>query len=238
MPKVGTLHAVVVVGNHKGSQKLKKIKFKKIFFTDFGVSFLATLGLFEPMPVILCPSKGRGQIRLLSKRFGVFLCYRDSSPPTFSLPSHVSALECSWTSPSCFHQHLNETGTASWSFCCACHTSGNLCQWPRSTWQWPNFCTSAMCLALSGLCWSVDLLMIITVTHWPEILVRRPKLCVFCFQEQDETALHLAVRSVDRTSLHIVDFLVQNRWVAAAVLKDCLFFFSSCKLRKAGKKVL
>ena len=29
--------------------------------------------------------------------------------------------------------------------------------------------------------------------------------------EQDETALHLAVRSVDRTSLHIVDFLVQNR---------------------------
>uniref|UniRef100_A0A8C8SIE6 ArfGAP with SH3 domain, ankyrin repeat and PH domain 2 n=1 Tax=Pelusios castaneus TaxID=367368 RepID=A0A8C8SIE6_9SAUR len=28
--------------------------------------------------------------------------------------------------------------------------------------------------------------------------------------EQDETALHLAVRSVDRTSLHIVDFLVQN----------------------------
>ncbi|ELW72055.1 Arf-GAP with SH3 domain, ANK repeat and PH domain-containing protein 2 [Tupaia chinensis] len=29
--------------------------------------------------------------------------------------------------------------------------------------------------------------------------------------EPDETALHLAVRSVDRTSLHIVDFLVQNR---------------------------
>ncbi|KAG8445617.1 hypothetical protein GDO86_010409 [Hymenochirus boettgeri] len=28
--------------------------------------------------------------------------------------------------------------------------------------------------------------------------------------EQGETALHLAVRSVDRTSLHIVDFLVQN----------------------------
>ncbi|XP_051031630.1 LOW QUALITY PROTEIN: arf-GAP with SH3 domain, ANK repeat and PH domain-containing protein 2-like [Phodopus roborovskii] len=28
--------------------------------------------------------------------------------------------------------------------------------------------------------------------------------------ELDETALHLAVRSVDRTSLHIVDFLVQN----------------------------
>ncbi|KAF6102160.1 ArfGAP with SH3 domain, ankyrin repeat and PH domain 2 [Phyllostomus discolor] len=28
--------------------------------------------------------------------------------------------------------------------------------------------------------------------------------------EPDETALHLAVRSVDRTSLHIVDFLVQN----------------------------
>lgn len=32
----------------------------------------------------------------------------------------------------------------------------------------------------------------------------------FEFQEPDETALHLAVRSVDRTSLHIVDFLVQN----------------------------
>ena len=36
----------------------------------------------------------------------------------------------------------------------------------------------------------------------------------FEFQEPDETALHLAVRSVDRTSLHIVDFLVQNRWVS------------------------
>jgi hypothetical protein len=35
----------------------------------------------------------------------------------------------------------------------------------------------------------------------------------FEFQEPDETALHLAVRSVDRTSLHIVDFLVQNRLV-------------------------
>lgn len=35
-------------------------------------------------------------------------------------------------------------------------------------------------------------------------------LCLI-FQEPDETALHLAVRSVDRTSLHIVDFLVQNR---------------------------
>lgn len=34
---------------------------------------------------------------------------------------------------------------------------------------------------------------------------------LFGLQEPDETALHLAVRSVDRTSLHIVDFLVQNR---------------------------
>lgn len=33
----------------------------------------------------------------------------------------------------------------------------------------------------------------------------------FLFQEQGETALHLAVRLVDRTSLHIVDFLTQNR---------------------------
>lgn len=32
------------------------------------------------------------------------------------------------------------------------------------------------------------------------------------FQEQGETALHLAVRLVDRTSLHIVDFLTQNRY--------------------------
>lgn len=40
-----------------------------------------------------------------------------------------------------------------------------------------------------------------------------PCLCLFGLQEPDETALHLAVRSVDRTSLHIVDFLVQNRWV-------------------------
>lgn len=30
-------------------------------------------------------------------------------------------------------------------------------------------------------------------------------------QEAGETALHLAVRMVDRNSLHIVDFLVQNR---------------------------
>lgn len=34
---------------------------------------------------------------------------------------------------------------------------------------------------------------------------------LFGLQEPDETALHLAVRSVDRMSLHIVDFLVQNR---------------------------
>lgn len=34
---------------------------------------------------------------------------------------------------------------------------------------------------------------------------------VFPLQEQGETALHLAVRLVDRTSLHIVDFLTQNR---------------------------
>lgn len=34
---------------------------------------------------------------------------------------------------------------------------------------------------------------------------------LLALQEPDETALHLAVRSVDRTSLHVVDFLVQNR---------------------------
>ncbi|XP_036006906.1 arf-GAP with SH3 domain, ANK repeat and PH domain-containing protein 2a isoform X2 [Fundulus heteroclitus] len=34
--------------------------------------------------------------------------------------------------------------------------------------------------------------------------------CVRSLQEQGETALHLAVRLVDRTSLHIVDFLTQN----------------------------
>lgn len=32
-----------------------------------------------------------------------------------------------------------------------------------------------------------------------------------CCQEPGETALHLAVRMVDRNTLHIVDFLVQNR---------------------------
>lgn len=36
-------------------------------------------------------------------------------------------------------------------------------------------------------------------------------LFFFFLQEHGETALHLAVRLVDRTSLHIVDFLTQNR---------------------------
>lgn len=36
-------------------------------------------------------------------------------------------------------------------------------------------------------------------------------LLFFFLQEHGETALHLAVRLVDRTSLHIVDFLTQNR---------------------------
>lgn len=36
-------------------------------------------------------------------------------------------------------------------------------------------------------------------------------LPVLLLQELGETALHLAVRLVDRTSLHIVDFLTQNR---------------------------
>lgn len=39
------------------------------------------------------------------------------------------------------------------------------------------------------------------------------KCFLFLLQEQGETALHLAVRLVDRTSLHIVDFLTQNRYV-------------------------
>lgn len=44
--------------------------------------------------------------------------------------------------------------------------------------------------------------------HVPEISC---KCLIVLFQEQGETALHLAVRLVDRTSLHIVDFLTQNR---------------------------
>ena len=38
-------------------------------------------------------------------------------------------------------------------------------------------------------------------------------VCVVDHQEPGETALHLAVRMVDRNSLHIVDFLAQNRRV-------------------------
>lgn len=35
-------------------------------------------------------------------------------------------------------------------------------------------------------------------------------------QEPGETVLHLAVRMGDRNSLHIVDFLAQNRWASTA----------------------
>lgn len=35
-------------------------------------------------------------------------------------------------------------------------------------------------------------------------------LSTLSFQELGETALHLAVRTADQTSLHLVDFLVQN----------------------------
>ena len=34
--------------------------------------------------------------------------------------------------------------------------------------------------------------------------------CVFCSQENSETALHLAINEEDGTSLHMVDFLLQN----------------------------
>lgn len=51
------------------------------------------------------------------------------------------------------------------------------------------------------------------VRHKTECSPGDPRMFLFGLQEPDETALHLAVRSVDRTSLHIVDFLVQNRWV-------------------------
>lgn len=32
-------------------------------------------------------------------------------------------------------------------------------------------------------------------------------------QEAGETALHYSVRTADQTSLHLVDFLVQNRYI-------------------------
>lgn len=35
-------------------------------------------------------------------------------------------------------------------------------------------------------------------------------ILILSFQELGETALHLAVRTADQTSLHLVDFLVQN----------------------------
>lgn len=42
--------------------------------------------------------------------------------------------------------------------------------------------------------------------------------CVFAvfdgpLQESGETALHYSVRTADQTSLHLVDFLVQNRYI-------------------------
>lgn len=45
---------------------------------------------------------------------------------------------------------------------------------------------------------------------FPPLVLHISKMAV-SLQEQGETALHLAVRLVDRTSLHIVDFLTQNR---------------------------
>lgn len=42
-------------------------------------------------------------------------------------------------------------------------------------------------------------------------------LSILLSQELGETALHLAVRTADQTSLHLVDFLVQN-WYGFCVL--------------------
>uniref|UniRef100_A0A3B5L5K2 ArfGAP with SH3 domain, ankyrin repeat and PH domain 2 n=1 Tax=Xiphophorus couchianus TaxID=32473 RepID=A0A3B5L5K2_9TELE len=54
--------------------------------------------------------------------------------------------------------------------------------------------------------------------------------------EQGETALHLAVRLVDRTSLHIVDFLTQNRFLHHAERKVFVFFLFSLNLDKQTAK--
>lgn len=37
-------------------------------------------------------------------------------------------------------------------------------------------------------------------------------------QESGETALHYSVRTADQTSLHLVDFLVQNRYIFLKVI--------------------
>lgn len=39
-------------------------------------------------------------------------------------------------------------------------------------------------------------------------------------QEAGETALHYSVRTADQTSLHLVDFLVQNRYVFKSHLHE------------------
>lgn len=41
-------------------------------------------------------------------------------------------------------------------------------------------------------------------------------------QEAGETALHYSVRTADQTSLHLVDFLVQNRYIQQSLRKKKL----------------
>lgn len=46
---------------------------------------------------------------------------------------------------------------------------------------------------------------------WQSIFLNKQVVFLSCFKEPRETLLHLAVLVSDQTSLHIVDFLVQNR---------------------------
>lgn len=43
-------------------------------------------------------------------------------------------------------------------------------------------------------------------------------------QEAGETALHYSVRTADQTSLHLVDFLVQNRYMFLHRKVECYYF--------------
>lgn len=55
---------------------------------------------------------------------------------------------------------------------------------------------------------------------WPRLFHCAFVVCDGPLQEAGETALHYSVRTADQTSLHLVDFLVQNRCVSETHLHE------------------
>lgn len=55
---------------------------------------------------------------------------------------------------------------------------------------------------------------------WPRLFHRVSVVFDGPLQEAGETALHYSVRTADQTSLHLVDFLVQNRYIFKSHLHE------------------